>query len=308
MKSKSQNEPQKNTPWGIICFQRFGCTGPKSEKSKLSMYRILILVLTFITYMFYHMSRRPLTVVKTKFIDCPEPDDVTTISYESNVSYGWTRYEIYGKHPNSIYPVDLISDKLYTDDEICSSWFNEVDGKTHHEADTLLSSLDTTYLLSYAIFMFVSGMIADRLDLRYFLSGGMICSGIITMIFGFSKYWNIHSLIYYDAIQFVTGIFQTSGWPGVVAVIGNWFGHGKKGLIMGIWNSHTSIGNIIGATIAGSFVDEDWGLSFIVPGAMIAIYGVVIWMFLVPRPEDVDLQLETNTDETQTSQFKEKRK
>ena len=51
--------------------------------------------------------------------------------------------------------------------------------------------------------------------------------------------------------QFVTGIFQTSGWPGVVAVIGNWFGHGKKGLIMGIWNSHTSIGNIIGATIAG---------------------------------------------------------
>ena len=52
--------------------------------------------------------------------------------------------------------------------------------------------------------------------------------------------------------QFVTGIFQTSGWPGVVAVIGNWFGHGKKGLIMGIWNSHTSIGNIIGATIAGN--------------------------------------------------------
>ena len=77
----------------------------------------------------------------------------------------------------------------------------EVDGKTHREADTLLSSLDTTYLLSYAIFMFVSGMIADRLDLRYFLSGGMICSGIITMIFGLSKYWNIHSLIYYDAIQ-----------------------------------------------------------------------------------------------------------
>ena len=78
---------------------------------------------------------------------------------------------------------------------------DEVNGTTHREADTLLSSLDTTYLLSYAIFMFVSGMIADRLDLRYFLSGGMICSGIITMIFGLSKYWNMHSLIYYDAIQ-----------------------------------------------------------------------------------------------------------
>ena len=78
---------------------------------------------------------------------------------------------------------------------------DEVDGKTHDDANTLMSSLDTTYLLSYAIFMFVSGMIADRLDLRYFLSGGMICSGIITIIFGLSKYWGIHSLIYYDFVQ-----------------------------------------------------------------------------------------------------------
>ena len=78
---------------------------------------------------------------------------------------------------------------------------DEVDGKTHREADTLLSSLDTTYLLSYAIFMFGSGMIADRLDLRYFLSGGMIGSGIITIAFGLGKYWNIHTLIYYDIVQ-----------------------------------------------------------------------------------------------------------
>ena len=28
------------------------------------------------------MSRRPLTVVKTKFIDCPEPDETTTIINE----------------------------------------------------------------------------------------------------------------------------------------------------------------------------------------------------------------------------------
>ena len=57
--------------------------------------------------------------------------------------------------------------------------------------------------------MFVSGMIADRLDLRYFLSGGMIGSGIVTIIFGLSKYWNLHSLIYYDFIQ-VTSIISNN--------------------------------------------------------------------------------------------------
>ena len=45
----------------------------------------------------------------------------------------------------------------------------------------------------------------------------------------------------------------------------NWFGKGKRGLIMGIWNSHTSIGNIIGALMAGHFVNYNWGLSFLLP-------------------------------------------
>ena len=52
------------------------------------------------------------------------------------------------------------------------------------------------------------------------------------------------------------GIFEATGWPGVVAVVGNWFGHAKKGLIMGIWNSHTSVGNIVGASISGRVISE----------------------------------------------------
>lgn len=83
------------------------------------------------------------------------------------------------------------------------------------------------------------------------------------------------------------GVFQTSGWPGVVTVVGNWFGKGKRGLIFGIWNSHTSLGNILGAIIAAEFVEKDWGLSFMVPGAIMAIAGLIIFLFLVPNPIDV---------------------
>ena len=55
----------------------------------------------------------------------------------------------------------------------------------------------------------------------------------------------------------------------------------RRGLIMGIWNSHTSFGNIIGAVIASAFVDTSWGLSFIVPGAIIAFLGIVCFFTLV---------------------------
>lgn len=49
-------------------------------------------------------------------------------------------------------------------------------------------------------------------------------------------------------MQGLAGIAQTTGWPGVITVMSNWFGKSKRGLIFGLWNSHTSIGNILGMT------------------------------------------------------------
>lgn len=75
----------------------------------------------------------------------------------------------------------------------------------------------------------------------------------------------------------------------MVTVVGNWFGKGKRGLIFGIWNSHTSLGNILGTLIAAKFVESDWGLSFMVPGAIMGLVGFVVFLFLVPSPLDVGL-------------------
>ena len=81
-----------------------------------------------------------------------------------------------------------------------------------------------------------------------------------------------------------------------------------RGLIMGIWNSHTSIGNVLGNTIAGAFVEvicgklaslillqinqTNWGLSFMVPGIGIASAGLIMFFLLAPSPEDAGFQPE----------------
>ena len=88
-----------------------------------------------------------------------------------------------------------------TTESNCTSWITELNGKNQQEADSLLGLLDTSYLMSYAVFMFVSGMIAERVNLRYFLSIGMVTSGLFTILFGLGRYWHIHSLAYYIAIQ-----------------------------------------------------------------------------------------------------------
>jgi OPA family glycerol-3-phosphate transporter-like MFS transporter 1/2 len=91
----------------------------------------------------------------------------------------------------------------------------------------------------------------------------MLMSGIFSYLFGIAKSYNIHNLSYYIVVQVSTdrqilstssnhgsrgspGVAQTTGWPGVVTVMSNWFGKKKRGLIFGLWNSHTSIGNILG--------------------------------------------------------------
>lgn len=158
------------------------------------------------------------------------------------------------------------------------------------DSAALLGTLDTSFLLCYGIAMFVSGFVAERVSLRYFLSFGMLFSAIFTYLFGIAKTYDIHSMWYFVFVQAFAGIVQTTGWPGVVTVLGRWFGKSKRGMIFGIWNSHTSIGNIIGTIIAAHYVERDWSMSFIMPGLIMGICGFILFLFLVDSPEIVGCQ------------------
>lgn len=114
----------------------------------------------------------------------------------------------------------------------------------------------------------------------------MFGSGFLTIIFGLGFFFNIHHLSFYVTVQILCGLFQSIGWPCVVAVVGNWFGKSKRGLIMGVWNSHTSVGNIIGSIAASSVLVFGWGWSFILPGIFIILIGIVIYFFLVVGPKE----------------------
>uniref|UniRef100_A0A663LTC5 Glucose-6-phosphate exchanger SLC37A2 n=1 Tax=Athene cunicularia TaxID=194338 RepID=A0A663LTC5_ATHCN len=209
-------------------------------------YRGLTLVLTFLCYTSYHLSRKPISIVKSQL--------------HPNCS-------ALGPNPRN--------------DSNSSTWWKirrEPNGDNYKE---LFGALDNAFLVAYAIGMFISGIFGERLPLRYYLSGGMVLSGLFTALFGLGYFWDIHVLWYFIVMQVCNGLVQTTGWPSVVACVGNWFGKGKRGLIMGIWNSHTSVGNILGSLIAGVWVSSAWGLSFVVPGIIIAVMGIICFFFLV---------------------------
>jgi OPA family glycerol-3-phosphate transporter-like MFS transporter 1/2 len=163
--------------------------------------------------------------------------------------------------------------------------FNTVDGSA------LLGEMDVAFLAVYSVGMFFAGHIGDRMDLRIFLTIGMLGTAVFTTLFGAGYWLNVHSFYYFLAIQMASGLFQSIGWPSVVAVVGNWFGKSKRGLIMGIWNAHTSIGNIAGSLLAAFLLKFGWGWSFAIPSFIMAFVALVVFMFLPVSPEAMEMDI-----------------
>ncbi|KAK4772140.1 hypothetical protein SAY86_013915 [Trapa natans] len=229
----------------------------KPPNKTTAFHQILVLVITFLAYASFHASRKPPSIVKS--VLGPRIDSKFT-AFASDLS----RVVV-----NS------------TSDDAGWAPFDGPEG-THR-----LGELDLAFLSSYSIGMYFAGHIGDRIDLRLFLVFGMMGSGLLTVIFGLGYWFNVHSLVYFVSVQVVCGLFQSIGWPSVVAVVGNWFGKSKRGLIMGIWNSHTSVGNVMGSVIASAVLEYGWGWSFMIPGVLLIFMGGLVFLFLIVRPEDL---------------------
>ncbi|XP_065902896.1 glucose-6-phosphate exchanger SLC37A2-like [Dysidea avara] len=237
-------------PAGIWLIERVGLLSRLNPKVKKKYYQVLIVVLTFCCYATYHLTRKTISVVKsTLHPDCNSSGECAN---PSNHCKGWEP-------------------------------FDSSNGKT------LLGTLDYAWLFSYAVAMFFSGQLADRSNLRYFLTFGMLGSCISMVLFGMGYFLNVHKLYYFISVQVIGGIFQSSGWPAVVAVMANWYGRGRRGFIMGIWNCHTSVGSILGAIIPAIWAHHHWGWSFLVSTFFMAAVAIAVFLILVIDPVDLAL-------------------
>eukprot|EP00252_Welwitschia_mirabilis_P023294 TRINITY_DN6557_c0_g1_i2.p1 TRINITY_DN6557_c0_g1~~TRINITY_DN6557_c0_g1_i2.p1 ORF type:complete len:528 (-),score=32.26 TRINITY_DN6557_c0_g1_i2:609-2192(-) len=233
---------------------------------KLGTYKTSVLIITFCAYASYHASRKPTSIVKS-VLD-PETD-------KKNGGLSW---------PFNLFPAKAGNGNGFVSENDGWAPFNARDGTAK------LGEIDLAFLSMYSLGMYFAGHVGDRVDLRVFLTLGMVGSGLFVGLFGMGYWWNVHNFWFYLIMQMIAGLFQATGWPSVVAVVGNWFGKRKRGLIMGIWNAHTSVGNIAGSLIASGVLQFGWGWSFILPGALIAFVGFMVFLFLVSDPQNIGFE------------------
>ncbi|XP_005405480.1 PREDICTED: sugar phosphate exchanger 3 isoform X1 [Chinchilla lanigera] len=223
--------------------------------TRFSHHHVVVFLLTFFSYSLLHASRKTFSNVKV------------------SISKQWT--------PSA----------WNTSTELpAETWSSNRLFPSTEEATLFLGTLDTIFLFSYAVGLFISGIVGDRLNLRWVLSFGMCSSALVVFVFGTLTEWlHFYNKWFYCGLWIVNGLLQSTGWPCVVAVMGNWFGKAGRGVVFGLWSACASVGNILGACLASSVLQYGYEYAFLVTASVQFAGGIVIFFGLLVSPEEIGL-------------------
>ncbi|GAB1609091.1 sugar phosphate exchanger 3-like isoform X5 [Argonauta hians] len=220
-------------------------------------HHVVVFCLTFLSYSFFHATRKTLSNVK------------------SSISAEWT--------PEGYFDTNETHLRILPNETWNSRSFFE-----SKDADLFLGYMDTSFMLFYAIGLFLSGYLGDKFELRKVLCFGMFSSGIVVLCFGYvTQVTHEYNKVLYMALMILNGLLQSLGWPCVVAVMGNWFGKSSRGFILGLWSSCASVGNIIGALVTAHVLKYGYEYSFLITSTLLIGLAVINYFGLLSSPSDL---------------------
>jgi OPA family sugar phosphate sensor protein UhpC-like MFS transporter len=154
-----------------------------------------------------------------------------------------------------------------------------------HYSKAEIGILGTIFYVMYGISKFISGMLSDKSNPRYFLPIGLMMTGVVNILFGFSS-----SLLMFSLLWIVNGFFQGWGWPPCARLLTRWYSQRERGVWWGIWNtSHNFGGAIIPLIAAFCAVQWGWRSAMYVSGVCAILLGAILINRLRDVPESEGL-------------------
>lgn len=165
-----------------------------------------------------------------------------------------------------------------------------------------LGLMDTSYLLSYAIGNCISGNLGDKYSLKKLVCYGLYLCSLTYMIVLYIQivllsYLKVTSPFPYYLLFFLNGLFQSTVWPGTVAVMSYWFGSSHRGSVMGIWCVASSVGDVIGQYTAGALEEWNYSWEWIL---IVAVVYMIISSFIFGFVHDKPSMVFSNPEESNT--------
>lgn len=171
--------------------------------------------------------------------------------------------------------------------------FASVSNEIHLELDIsfqMLGLCGTMFYICYGISKFLSGMVSDNSNPRYFMSIGLMITGFLNICFGMSS-----SLYVMAGIWGLNGIFQGCGWPPVAKQLTYWFSKSERGTWWSICSTSHNVGGLLIPPVFaylityGAFGFIGWRFAMMVPGILCIAGGLLLMNRLRDVPQSLGL-------------------
>jgi OPA family sugar phosphate sensor protein UhpC-like MFS transporter len=148
-----------------------------------------------------------------------------------------------------------------------------------------LGLLGSILYISYGASKFLSGMLADKSNPRYFMSIGLILTGLFNVLFGLSSLWWAFAIFWG-----LNGCFQGWGSPGCAKLLTHWYSQSERGRWWGFWNTSLNVGGILTTyLVAGCIQYFGWRSAMYVPGLLSICMGLFVMNRLRDTPQSMGL-------------------
>lgn len=148
-----------------------------------------------------------------------------------------------------------------------------------------IGMMGTLFYITYGCSKFLSGIISDRSNPRYFMGLGLIATGVVNILFGFSS-----SLLALTSLWVLNAWFQGWGWPPCSKLMTTWYSRSERGLWWSLWNTAHNVGGALIPLLVGYLtLHYSWRYGFIVPGLIAVIVGLVLCWRLRDKPSTLGL-------------------
>ena len=152
-----------------------------------------------------------------------------------------------------------------------------------------LGSIGAALFASYAVGKLVNGILADHVNVRVFVSLGLLASGLINLTMGLFPLFGVFLVAWG-----LNGWFQSMGAPMSVVALSHWYAAKSRGSAYGIWSTSHNIGEAITyvvVAVAASTLGCVWG--FRLAGIVGVICAVLLFIFVRERPSVYGIAIES---------------
>ena len=165
--------------------------------------------------------------------------------------------------------------------------FKPATGMTDHQFGLMVS----ISLIAYGVGKFISGMLADKSNIRVFLAFGLLASSVINLFFGY-----LHSFFFLVLFWTLNQSFQSMGFPPIARIFAYWFSPKERASKWTLWASAHTVGISIAAIIAAVvlkltdiFPWMQWQFVFVLSGILGILTSLYILHNVTDTPESVGL-------------------